>query len=196
MILEGVVTTIAADGRLNVAPMGPTVNDSATIAWETFELRPFKTSQTYMNLRATGEGVLHVTDDVRIIALAVAGSPQPPTVASRFVRCPRLADCCRFYEFRVEAWDDKEERTRLTARVVHGERVRDFFGFNRAKHAVVEAAILASRVGILPNEEILEELRRLRSPVDKTGSDAEKSAFDFLVHHVENRMATVSRESA
>ena len=60
MILEGIVTTLALDGTLNVAPMGPKlVRDPGR-----FVLRPYKTSTTYRNLKSLGEGVLHVTDDV------------------------------------------------------------------------------------------------------------------------------------
>jgi hypothetical protein len=59
-------------------------------------------------------------------------------------------------------------------------RLRDFFGFNRAKHAVVEAAILATRTQILPAAEIEAEYRRLAVLVDKTGGEQEHTAFAFL----------------
>ena len=55
MILEGIVTTINDDGTLNIAPMGPRVDNSASLA--RFDLRPFRTSTTYRNLKARGEGV-------------------------------------------------------------------------------------------------------------------------------------------
>jgi hypothetical protein len=69
--------------------------------------------------------------------------------------------------------------------VVHSGRFRDFFGFNRAKHAVVEAAILASRIHILPASEISAEFRRLGVLVDKTGGPQEHEAFKFLLQYVE-----------
>ncbi|HJT78949.1 MAG TPA: DUF447 domain-containing protein, partial [Gemmataceae bacterium] len=74
MILEGIVTTLSPDGALNVAPMGPHV----TPGMERFLLRPFPTSQTYRNLTAHGEGVLHVTDDVLLLARAALGPVEPP----------------------------------------------------------------------------------------------------------------------
>ncbi len=38
-----------------------------------FVLRPFRTSTTYRNLKAHGEGVLHITDDVLLLARTAIG---------------------------------------------------------------------------------------------------------------------------
>jgi hypothetical protein len=91
-----------------------------------------------------------------------------------------LADACRYYEFRVTSLDEREERTTIKAEVVHAVRLREFFGFNRGKHAVVEAAILATRKHLIPAAEIENELRRLAVLVDKTGGPQEHEAFDLL----------------
>ncbi len=182
MILEGIVTTVSPAGDVNVAPMGPRVDADL----RRFLLRPFPTSRTYQNLKAHGEGVLHVTDDVLLLARAAIGLVEPPPLfpASK-VRGFVLQDACRYYEFRVVSTDEKEERVRIEAEVVHAGRLRDFFGFNRAKHAVVEAAILATRADFLPPDEIDSEYHKLRVIVDKTGGDQEREAFAVLRDHVE-----------
>ena len=87
---------------------------------------------------------------------------------------------------RVLAMDESQPRVRIEAEVVHAERLRDFFGFNRAKHAVVEAAILATRTAFLPRAEIEAEYRKLALLVDKTGGRQEKEAFAFLHEHVQH----------
>lgn len=182
MILEGIVTTLSPEGAVNIAPMGPRVE----AGWDRFLLRPFPTSQTYRNLKAHGEGVLHVTDDVLLLARAAVGPVEPPPAlapAGR-VRGFFLQDACRYYEFRITALDEREERVRMTAEVVGSGRLRDFFGFNRAKHAVVEAAILATRTDFLPAAEIEAEYRRLAVLVDKSGGPQEHEAFAFLRDHV------------
>ncbi|MGE0378382.1 MAG: DUF447 domain-containing protein, partial [Planctomycetaceae bacterium] len=69
---------------------------------------------------------------------------------------------------------------RIEARVAHVGRHREFFGFNRAKHAVLEGAILATRVHLLPRDEILAEFARLASPVEKTAGPREQQAFQLL----------------
>ncbi len=184
MILEGIVTTLSPEGRLNVAPMGPHVGPGM----ERFVLRPFPTAQTYRNLKAHGEGVLHVTDDVLLLARAALGPVEPPPAvfAAAHVRGWVLRDACRYYEFRVRSVDESEPRVRIEAEVVHAGRLRDFFGFNRGKHAVVEAAILATRTDFLPPDEIEAEYRRLEVLVNKTGGDQERQAFALLRQHVES----------
>src|SRR5262245_50070346 len=131
MILEGIVTTLNSDGGVNIAPMGPHVGAEM----DRFLLRPFRTAQTYRNLKVHGEGVLHVTDDVLLLAKAALGTVEPPPAlcAASRVRGFVLRDACRWYEFRVATLDDRDERTRIEVEVVHRGRLRDFFGFNRAK---------------------------------------------------------------
>jgi hypothetical protein len=181
-ILEGIVTTVSAAGTVNVAPMGPRVDDTM----DRFLLRPFPTSQTFKNLKDHGEGVLHVTDDVLLLARAALGPVEPPPalVPAERVHGFILRDACRYYEFRVRSTDEREERVRIEVEVVHAGRLRDFFGFNRAKHAVVEAAILATRIDFLPLDEIEAEYRKLAVLVEKTGGDQERAAFDFLTQHI------------
>jgi hypothetical protein len=183
MILEGIVTTVDASGAMHLAPMGPRVD--ATM--ERFMLRPFSTSQTYRNLVAHGEGVLHVTDDVLLLAHAALGPVEPPPVhePAEHVRGFVLTGACRYYEFRVRSIDDRDERVRIEAEVVHKGRLRDFFGFNRAKHAVVEAAILATRTAFLPLDEIDAEFRKLAVLIDKTGGEQEYRAFTLLREHLD-----------
>ncbi len=178
MILEGLVTTTDATGGPHLAPMGPTVDGAFT----ELLLRPFPTSNTYRNLLRHGEGVFHVTDDAKLIALAAVGAVpgMPATVAAEVVRGFVLTDCCRAYEFVVRKVDDSRERIHLEADIVHTHRVRDFLGFHRAKHAVIEAAILATRFHLLPAAEIDAEFRKLRVIVEKTGGAAEHEAMAVL----------------
>ncbi len=68
----------------------------------------------------------------------------------------------------------------MNCRTIHSQRNRDFFGFNRAKHAVLEAAILATRIEFLPSNEISEQFQRLALIVTKTGGPQEQSAFELL----------------
>jgi hypothetical protein len=155
-----------------------------------FVLRPFCTSQTYRNLVSHGEGVLHVTDDVLLLAKAAVNRLEPPPLRpAERVRGWVLCDACRYYEFRLVARDDSGERSRLEAEVVHAGRLHDFFGFNRAKHAVLEAAILATRTALLPLAEIEAEYRKLAVLVEKTGGPAEREAFAFLQAYLQEQKA-------
>ncbi len=182
LILEGIVTTRNLDGSINVAPMGPIVDETLT----RLRLRPFRTSTTYANLARDRCGVFHVADDVLLLARAAIGrlDETPATFPACAVDGAVLADACRWYEFRVTSVDDARDRTEIEAEVVHSGRLRDFFGFNRAKHAVLEAAILATRLHLLPFEEVRSQLGALRVIVDKTAGPRESEAFELLARHV------------
>lgn len=185
MILEGIVTTINDDESTNISPMGPIVDRHLS----RLRLRPYQTSTTYKNLRRFGEGVFHVTDDVELLARCAVGAidPLPDMMAAESVQGRILSDCCRWYAFRVSRIDDRHARTEIECQIVDRGRVRDFFGFNRAKHAVVEAAILATRVDLLPKPEILDQFDRLAVIVDKTAGDQEKRAFEFLRQYLQDK---------
>lgn len=193
-LLEGIVTTLDSDGRPHIAPMGPIV----AADFSRLLLRPYCTSTTYQNLKRSGEGVLHVTDDVELFARAAVGelNDRPRTVEAKAIRGVVLQDACRWYAFRVISIDDRQERTEIVADVVAHHRIRDFFGFNRAKHAVIEAAILATRIKFLDAAHIREEFRRLATPVAKTGGHEELRAFEFLKQYVENRLLSRADQEA
>jgi hypothetical protein len=178
-ILEGLVSSIAADGSPHLAPMGPEVD----AAMAGLVLKPFQTSSTYQNLKRTRHGVFHVSDDVEQLARSAIGAAEP---APRWIQesaAPEdwiFAGACRWYAFRVVSIDDSQPRVRIEAEVVARGNLRDFCGFNRAQAAVLEAAILATRVDLLPEAEIFAQLQRLRPLVEKTGGEREERAWDLL----------------
>ncbi len=174
---------MSARGEVNIAPMGPHVQSDMS----RFQLRPFRSAQTYKNLREHPEGVFHIVDDVLLLARAALGtvSPLPPLKPAEKVHGHVLADACRLYEFQVRSVDDQHERSRIDVDVVHTRSLREFVGFNRAKHAVVEAAIMATRTDFLPLHEINAEYAKLSIIVDKTGGRQEKEAFAFLADHLD-----------
>ena len=182
MIVEGIVTSMDAGGHLNVAPMGPiVVGDFASLF-----LRPFQPSTTFSNLAATRCGVFHVVDRVEIIARAAIGrlselpAVEPAAKIDGFV----LKDCCRWFEFTVDSVDASDARSRMPSSIVHRGERRPFFGFNRARHAVLEAAILATRLHLLSPQHVLDMISLLEPAVEKTGGTEEKSAFAMLKEFV------------
>ena len=177
MILETIVSSLDASGRANFAPMGIGLQGDEIV------LRPFRTAVTWRNLQEVPEGVVHFTDDVLMFARCAVGPHQPPHREAARVRGRVLTDACSWKEFVVESRDLTEERATFRARVVAEGRGREFVGFNRARHAVIEATILATRLHLLGRDRVLEEMVRLRPLVDKTAGPAEREAFEFLTEH-------------
>lgn len=181
-IIEGIMVTLAEatpTAGVNIAPMGPIVDPTMA----RFIFRPFKTSTTYRNLKAIGQGVFHVTDDALLMAraalrnLAPDKADWPALEAARRVQGRVLSDACRWFELHVDSIDDAEERTTIHATAVHRGESRPFLGFNRARHAILEAAILATRVHLTGPRFVLDEITRLQTTVDKTGSDRDHLAM-------------------
>ncbi len=192
MIIEGIVTSHNPEGLLNIAPMGPIVDE--TLTW--FRLRPFQTSATFRNLKGTRCGVFHVVDDVLLIAQA-AINQLPPVVPIRpalHIPGQVLEAACRWYEFAVETLDDSQERSEIQCRVVHAGTIRDFFGFNRAKHAVLEATILATRLHLIPHEQIRTQLEALKIIVDKTAGPREFEAYDLIRSYIHDSFTSNQSE--
>jgi hypothetical protein len=185
MIIETLITTTNCDGTVNIAPMGAVWNGVD----DRFRLHPFKSSTTCANLTRTKCGVLHVTDDVHLIAQAVIGKiePTPELRPTDAIQGAIIASACRWCAFRVTGFDDTRDKTTFDGEIVERGRIRDFLGLNRAKHAVVEAAILASRVAFLPVEEIEKQMKSLALLVRKTAGPDERRAFELLESFVNAR---------
>ena len=178
MIVETIVTTVAADGTLNFAPMGVEWGD------DTIVLKPFLETATYRNIVASRAAVVNLTDDVRIFALSAISSPQYDSSPASVVRGVILADCCSWRELEVRAIDSTPPRSRIEMAVVHRGTRREFIGFNRARHAVLEAAIFATRLHILPRGFVESEMARLQVIVDKTAGPQEREAMELLTEHI------------
>ena len=180
VILEGLVTSCQADGSLHLAAMGPEVLDARRL--DRLVLKPFAGSRTADLLAATPEGVFHLSDDVLLLARVVTGSLTGPPAArpATEVHGWLLADACEAFEFRISDADTSGQRARLTAAIVARHSFRPFRGFNRAAHAVVEAAILFSRLHLLGPAEIQRQLGLLQPLIDKTASEREREAFELI----------------
>ncbi|MBS0207320.1 MAG: DUF447 family protein [Planctomycetes bacterium] len=192
MIVEGLIITVDRTGQVNLAPLGPVVDEGQTH----FLLRPFQGSKTLANLQETGVATFHIIDDVELTARAainaIAEMPKLERVAG--VEVPVLADTCRWFALRVVEIDASQARVEVRTEVTAQGALRDFWGFNRAKHAILEAAIAATRVKLLPGEEIVAEFRRLAPLVRKTGGTAEQRAWDLLANHVAGTLGVLPQE--
>lgn len=178
MIIESIVTTVDADGAVNCAPMGVEWGD------ETIVLKPFLETATYRNLIATRAAVVNLTDDVRVFARAAISNPEYATTPAVQVRGVVLADCCSWREVEVRSIDSTPPRSRVETAVVHRGRQREFIGFNRAQHAVLEAAIYTTRLHILERPFVESEMARLQTIVDKTAGVREREAMHVLAEHM------------
>jgi hypothetical protein len=187
VIVETIITTVAQDGEVNCAPMG--------VEWDTdtIVLKPFIETATYRNVVAARTAVVNLTDDVRVFARAAISNPQYPTVPAVVVPGVVLAGCCSWREIQVRSIDSTPPRSRIETAVVHRGTLRDFVGFNRASGAVLEAAIYATRVHMLPRAFIERELARLQVIVDKTAGAHEFEAMAMLTDFIRSAPGEIAQ---
>ncbi len=183
MIIETILTTLDATGALNCAPMG--------VEWgeEEIVIKPFLETTTFRNLRATGVAVVNLTDDVMLFARGATGDVTFPHGPAEVVPGVVLDAACSWREVEVVSIDATPPRSRIVTRVVRRGARREFLGFNRARHAVLEATILATRTHLIAAEEIQAELQRLRIIVDKTAGPRELEAMAHVERVVAARLA-------
>ena len=180
MIIETIVTTMDASGVVNIAPMG--------VEWMGGDdppvLKPFLETVTYRNVSATGVAVVNLIDDVRVFARAAISNPDYPVLPAVAVRGVSLRDACAWRELTVKSIDSTPPRSRIETTVVHRGARREFVGFNRACHAVLEMAIYATRLHLLSRQFVETELDRLQTIVDKTAGPRELEAMAILAAYV------------
>ena len=184
LIYETIVTTVAPSGAPHVAPMGVRYRDEDGA--RAVLLMPFKPSKTLDNVLATGCAVLNFTTDVRVFAGCVTGRRDWPTVAAERIACVRLAASLGHAELRLAEVRDDATRPVLRMQRVHEARHGDFAGFNRAQAAVIEGAVLVSRLRLLPPAKIDAELAYLQIAIDKTAGPIEREAWSWLTAAIAN----------
>ncbi|MBV9817033.1 MAG: DUF447 family protein [Solirubrobacterales bacterium] len=184
-LIETVVTTTGRDGAVNCAAMGVRWGETELTFW------PFDATRTLRNLRRRGEAVIHLTDDVLLFVRAALGDPRPPVRPASAVDGSVIEECSAWREVvvcEIAPVSDGSPRSRVRARVVaSGTGETPQLGLCRARHAAVEASILASRLAWLGAERVRRELTGLQELVDKTAGPRERAAMDYVSRYVAQR---------
>jgi len=183
MIQETIITSISATGDVHIAPMGIHLVD------QQFVILPFKPSTTLNNLIETGHAVINYSDDVRVFAGCLTGRRDWPLQAAQTIAGYYLADTLAHTELALTRIEDDAVRPKLFCRAVHTVNHRPFQGFNRAQFAVLEAAILISRLDRLPWSKIQAELDYLQIGLEKCAGEREREAWGWLMAVIEQHRA-------
>jgi hypothetical protein len=173
-ILESIVATKAAEGGWHLVPFGLIEED------DTYVIAPFRPSPSIANLERHPYLSAAAPGDIRILAGCVTGRRDWPTVPCERIDGVRLADAIAHAELEVVERHDDPLRPRFRCRVVHTAMHRPLIGYNRAQAAVLEAAILSTRLHMLPAEKILGEMTYLAIAVAKTAGPAERTAWGWI----------------
>ncbi len=186
MIFETIITSVNLAGKPNITPFGICYeNDNVIIS-------PYKPSTTLDNILATKCAVMNLTDDVRVFAGALTKRKFgelvliKKTVHTNKNAGFRLADCLAHAELELLVVRDDAVRPQLVMKKTTEDNHQSFAGFNRAQAAVIELAVLVSRLHMLPREKIETEKQYLQIAMDKTAGEREKQAWGWLIEAIEN----------
>jgi hypothetical protein len=80
--------------------------------------------------------------------------------------------------------EDHAERPRFRMRIDAAASHAPAAGFNRAQAAVIELAILSSRLDRLPREKVKRETEYLAIAMEKTAGEREREAWGWLMEKV------------
>lgn len=180
MILESVVTTRAEDGSAYIAPLGLHVEGPHLV------IAPFRPSKTLENLKREGCAVVNWTTDVRLFAGPVTGRRDWPVVALDTFPGYRLEAAHTHAELKVIKVEEDAQRPRFRCEITCEHTHSPFRGFVRAQAAVVEAAILVTRLHMLPRDKVESELHYLQIAIDKTAGPIEQEAWSWIMARIES----------
>ncbi len=175
LIYEVIVTTVNQSGNAHIAPMGIREQDGLTV------IAPFRPSKTLENLQETNSAVINLTDDVRVFAGCLTGRSAWSTRPATKVQGVVLEQALAHRELKVKEFVEDETRPKFLCDEICRETHAPFQGFNRAQAAVIEAAVLVSRLHMLPKEKIDNEIEYLKIAMEKTAGLREKEAWNWLM---------------
>jgi hypothetical protein len=180
MILETIISTINLSGVPHVTPFGVKYENNFMV------ISPYKPSTTLDNILATKCAVMNLTDDVRVFAGALTNRQPWRLMHADKVKAGRLVDCLAHIELELAEVHDDATRPQLLMKKVAEYNHQPFAGFNRAQAAVIELAVLASRLHLLPREKVESEMLYLQIAIDKTAGAREMEAWSWLTQKINN----------
>jgi hypothetical protein len=183
MIYETIISTVDAVGQPHVTPFGVQKKEGLYV------IAPFKPSTTLDNILTTQCAVMNLTDDVRIFAGAVTRKQSFELLPAFKINGFRLANTLAHHELALVEVVDDTERPQLLMQSTYQATHQPFTGFNRAQAAVIELAVLATRLNRLPQEKVMTERAYLQIAVDKTAGKREQEAWQWLIEKIDNYYA-------
>lgn len=183
MIHELIITSLNQDGSVHIAPMGIHQQEGLIV------IAPFKPSTTLQNIQREQSVVINMTDNVKVFAGCLTGSRNFKTSQAEKIDGKYLTGALTHQELEVVCFEDDEVRPKFHCKIVHEVIHKPFRGFNRAQAAVIEAAILVSRLNMLPQDKIEREIEYHKIAIDKTAGEDELEAWNWLMQAINDHQS-------
>mgnify|MGYP001158370980 FL=1 len=183
MIRESIVITTDKKNNVHIAPMGIIFKKKNVI------ISPFVPSKTYSNLKEHPYATINFTDNVKIFSDCILGKKKFKIKPTIKIKGFYLDETLSYLEVKVSKYHKNNIRPKFNCKILNESMIKPFKGFNRAQAAVIEAAILVSRIQILPLKKIKKELQYLKIAIEKTAGNNEKIAWKKLMNKINSKNA-------
>lgn len=179
MIIETVVSTVNQDNKPHFAAVGVEFTDQKAV----FSL--YKKSHTLSNLKSRGLGTINVVDKAEYLLKAALGTAEIKFSKIRGKELYYLTDCCIYYKFKLENILEDKEKHLIEVEITAVEENRKYIGFNRANNLLVEAAVIASRIGITKTRnDLVQFINQNRRVIKKTGDKNTQELLELLEKNI------------
>tara|TARA_B100001123_G_C14930899_1_gene875692 strand:+ start:237 stop:776 length:540 start_codon:yes stop_codon:yes gene_type:complete len=178
MIRESIVITTDLENNPHIAPMGITFINKKLI------ISPFVPSKTYLNLKNNPYAVINFTDDVNIFVDSLMGKKNFDIKPIKKIKGFYLRNTLSYLQIKVIKFINNKTRPKFECKIIKKVSLGSFKGFNRAQSSIIEAAILISRINIIPMKKIKKEINYLKIAIEKTAGKKEKIAWNKLMKKI------------
>lgn len=182
MIIETVITTQTSADNINFAALGVEFFEEKLVFY------PYKDTATAKNIKNSRNGVVNLVDRAEFIVLSALSDQKFKLKKTAELNCYFLEECCHYYEFKVLLVEDLGEKYKVTAEIIADKFIKEAFTFNRANNLLLEAAVIASRIGIsFDKKDLLDYLDKNKRIIFKTGDKESKKLFNFLLKYADKQ---------
>ena len=189
-VRETIVTTKNIDGTTKVSPLGIYIDNTK------LKIRPFKPSASLDNILRNRSGVINYIDDVRIFAACITKTNiNIEFELAKKIDCSRIKNAISHTEFIIDEIENDSDRPTIICKPINEEMHNFYYGLNRAKSSVIELCILASRLGIIENSKIKNEIKYLEIAIEKTAGEAEIEAWNCVLKYINNYMNKIDKDA-
>ena len=178
MIIETIISTLNEDGIVNFAPFGIKRKEGFIY------ISPYVPSTTLTNLKISREASVNYVNDSSFFVRCITGKKKFPKRRCSNINGFFLKDALAHDEIIVKSINKNKIRPTFKCKIVQRFDHKRFEGFNRAHGSLIEACILASRVKILKRKNILDDLDKLASSIEKTAGLKEKKNWDLIKNYI------------
>ncbi|MFP4020366.1 MAG: DUF447 domain-containing protein [Halanaerobium sp.] len=182
MIIETVITTQTNADKINFAALGVEFFEEKLVFYA------YKDTATAENIKNSRKGVVNLVDRAKFIVFSALSDQKFKLKKTADLSGYFLEECCHYYEFKVLLVEDLGEKYRVTAEITADKFIKEASTFNRANNLLLEAAVIASRIGIsFDKKDLLNYLDKNKRIIFKTGDNESKKVFNFLVEYAEKQ---------